>query len=218
VAGVVAAQPDNGKGIAGVAPNARILSAPALDDCGGGSLDSVLAAFDYATAHDAKIVVASFATDPRLPQDDKATLAVVFNTYFQAHSDTLFVVAAGNEGNDNDLNAVYPCSSTADNLVCVGRSEIDDSPSCESNVGADSVDLFAPGDRIWTTLWSNGSVAKVAPESGTSMSAPMVAGVAAMMAGNNAAAVADDANVLPLTAFDVANTLPARAPSTCGTR
>jgi subtilisin family serine protease len=185
VAGVVAAEADNGIGIAGVAPNARILPVPALDDCGGGSLDTVLSAFDYAAAHGAQIVVASFSTDPLLPQDQKDAVRDAFSQYFAApeHSDTLFVVAAGNEGNDDDLNPVYPCSSDAPNVVCVGRSNIDDSPDCMSNVGAQSVDLFAPGDRIWTTVWSDGSTARVAPLSGTSMSAPMVAGVAAMMIG-----------------------------------
>jgi subtilisin family serine protease len=228
VAGVVAANTDNGKGIAGVAPNARILPVPALDDCGGGTLGSVLAAFDYASTHGAQIVVASFSTSPLLPQDQKDALKDAFDAFFAEpeHSNTLFVVAAGNEGNDNDpndpdANPVYPCSSDAPNVICVGRSNIDDGPSCESNVGKQSVDLFAPGDRIWTTVWSDGNVAKVAPESGTSMSAPMVAGVAAMMAGQLPPVDGGDTanrppNPPPPTADELANTL--RGPSAVDAR
>jgi subtilisin family serine protease len=228
VAGIVAANADNGQGIAGVAPNARILPVPALDDCGGGSLQTVLDAFDYAATHGAQIVVASFSTDPLLPQAQKDAVRDAFNAFFAepAHSGTLFVVAAGNEGNDNDADPVYPCSSDATNVICVGRSNIDDGPACQSNVGQQSVDLFAPGDRIWTTVWSNGQVAKVLPESGTSMSAPMVAGVAAMLAGQIPPDTGGDGgdgdtasrppNPPPPTADELANVL--RGPSAVDAR
>ncbi len=184
VAGVVAAAHD-GDGIAGVAPHAQILPVPALDDCGGGTVDSVKAAFQYAVDNGAQIVVASFATDPLLPRVERDAIASEFDDFFNAHSDTLFVVAAGNEGNNDDASPVYPCSSSEDapNVVCVGASTQNDSPSCESNVGASSVDLFAPGENIYSDFWSAGQTHLVVkPLSGTSMAAPMVAGVAALVA------------------------------------
>ena len=184
VAGVVAAAHD-GDGIAGVAPHAQILPVPALDDCGGGTVDSVKAAFQYAVDNGAQIVVASFATDPLLPRVERDAIASEFDDFFTAHSDTLFVVAAGNEGNNDDASPVYPCSSSEDapNVVCVGASTQNDSPSCESNVGASSVDLFAPGESIYSDFWSAGQTHLVVkPLSGTSMAAPMVAGVAALVA------------------------------------
>jgi hypothetical protein len=151
----------------------------ALNDCGDGSLDSILAAFGYAVGHGADIVVASFATDPWLLASDKATIRQAFKAFFVSNPNTLFVVAAGNDGNDNDLRAVYPCNSSVDvpNVICVAASNRDDSPRCTSNYGGSSVSLFAPGESIWTTVGPNATTAL----SGTSMAAPMVAGAAALV-------------------------------------
>jgi subtilisin family serine protease len=63
-----------------------------------------------------------------------------------------------------------------DNLVCVGMTNLEDAPVCWGNVGQTSVDVFAPGVEMWST---------VAPEtytklSGTSMATPLVAAGAAL--------------------------------------
>ena len=106
------------------------------------------------------VVVAAFGTIPG--QLDSATAADYnqhFADIFDAYPDTLFVVPSGNEGNDNDDLPVYPCS-TADtasgesppNLICVGSTNQTDRPVCSGNVGKHSVDLFAPGAVIWSTV------------------------------------------------------------------
>jgi subtilisin family serine protease len=183
VAGTIVAARGNG-GIVGVAPDAHVMPLRALDDCGGGTLSSVMEAFQSAGAAGLPIVVASLGTDPWLDATQRASVNAQLAGVFKAWEDqTLFVVAAGNEGNDNDELPVYPCATTEDgvkppNLLCVGMTDSGDSPVCWGNVGRHTVDLFAPGVRIHSTVrgalgWAN--------LSGTSMAAPMVAGAAALL-------------------------------------
>jgi hypothetical protein len=182
VAGVIAAARDNLIGIAGIAPRADVLPLPALDNCGVGSSISVIEAFEYAGEHGIPIVSASFATDPLLDTSRKADINTAFAAVLADHPNTLYVVAAGNEGNDNDVNPVYPCNTISEtrtdpeNLVCVGMTGPTDVPVCSGNVGERSVDVYAPGIDIWSTAAPSGYVRR----SGTSMATPMVAAVAAL--------------------------------------
>jgi hypothetical protein len=182
VAGVIAAERDNLIGIAGIAPLAHVLPVRALDNCGDGSLSSVIAAFDYAGAR-APIVSASLASDPLLDAGRKAEINTAFAAVLADHPNTLYVVAAGNEGNDNDVNPVYPCNTLdaqgidPGNLVCVGMTNADDVPVCSGNVGERSIDVYAPGTHILSTAGLNG----YAYQGGTSMATPMVAATAALL-------------------------------------
>ena len=80
-----------------------------------------------------RIVVASLASDPYSPTVRASAPAIraAFNTSWAAIPDTLFVVAAGNDGNDNDdpAHPTFPCDATAANLLCVGASDRDDEPA-----------------------------------------------------------------------------------------
>ena len=71
-----------------------------------------------------------------------------------------------------------PCNSTAANVVCVGASTNRDEPAGFSNVSATAVDLFAPGANVLSTGLNGG----FSWASGTSMAAPHVSGVAALLA------------------------------------
>jgi hypothetical protein len=186
VAGTIAAVRGNGIGIAGVAPRAHVLPLRALDNCGGGSLDWIIAAFDYAGDHDVPIVSASFGTDPWLDPGRAAEINTAFAKVLADHPDTLYVVAAGNEGNDNDERPIYPCNTLdaegnePENLVCVGETNRNDELVCSGNVGAGSVDVYAPGISILSTASPNQYLYR----SGTSMATPMVAAAAALLDSN----------------------------------
>ena len=193
VAGIVAAERDNGIGGTGIAPAAKILPLRTLDNCGAGQLSWVLEAFNAAGTAAIPIVVASFATDPLMDPQYRAAFNSLLASVFANHENTLYVVAAGNKGNDNDTVPVYPCSTVGANgqhpvnLVCVGLTKRDDAPVCWGNTGRRSVDLLAPGTEIYSTVGPSIYVML----GGTSEAAPMAAGTAALLKSKETSYTAD---------------------------
>jgi subtilisin family serine protease len=174
VAGTVAATKDNGRGVAGVAPAARILPLRVLDANGDGLVSDLIKAYDFAGDRGVRIVNASLGA-----------LGFVQSEYdaIARHPETLFVVAAGNSGanNDNAATAQYPCSYDLPNILCVGASLPNDTRAGFSNYGATTVDVFAPGYRIYSTVPGGG----YEYSDGTSMATPHVAGAAALLFARN---------------------------------
>ncbi len=172
VAGTVAALAGNGIGVAGVAPGAHVLPIRVLNSSGSGSDSTIAQGFDYAGDLGVRIVNASLG-GPGASQTLTNAMA--------AHPNTLYVIAAGNDGNDNDASPVFPCTAPLANVLCVGASDSRDMRAIfnsqqSSNYGATTVDVFAPGLMIDSTLMS-GSYGFM---SGTSMASPNVAGTAAL--------------------------------------
>lgn len=91
---------------------------------------------------------------------------------------TLFVIASGNDGEDNDQSPAFPANVRAENSIAVGASQGYAKLATFSNYGANSVDVVAPGVAIVSTVAADDHSA-VLPLSGTSMAAPFVTGVAA---------------------------------------
>jgi subtilisin family serine protease len=185
VAGTIAAANTGSAPVIGVAPGAKILPLRVLDNSGSGWTSDIADAFEYAADSGVRIVNASLGGD-----EDP-----FLNSVIAAHPETLYVVAAGNEGADDDVpsEASYPCASPAENLLCVGATDTKDEraifdpwdPSSSSNYGATTVDLFAPGRSIYSTTIGS----PYGYKSGTSMATPHAAGVAALaLAANPAAA------------------------------
>ncbi|HEX2102731.1 MAG TPA: S8 family serine peptidase [Solirubrobacteraceae bacterium] len=168
VAGTIAA-PQNSLGVVGVAPRARVMPIRVLDDTGTGSAADSAAGFAYAGERGLKVVNGSIgSTDFSLAEMEA----------IRDHPGTLYVLAAGNDGSNNDVYGSYPCAYNLPNIVCVGASDQDDQPAEFSNYGASTVDIFAPGVNIIST-YKGGAFAYM---DGTSMAAPHAAGVAALLA------------------------------------
>jgi Subtilase family/Thrombospondin type 3 repeat len=176
VAGTIAAA-RNGEGIAGVAPEARILPLRVLDAAGSGKVSDVIKAYDFAAERGVRIVNASLGGLGAIQAEQEA---------IARHPEVLFVVAAGNgeggadgNGDDNDDPAVaqYPCAYDLANVLCVGATDESEEPAYFSNFGDETVDVFAPGVDIESTVPGGGYGTK----SGTSMATPHVAGMAALV-------------------------------------
>ncbi len=187
VAGIIAAERGNGQGMSGVANNVKIMSVRTVPD--GDERDKdVAAAIVYAVDNGASVINMSFGKGAS-PRKDVVDEAVRY-----AHkNDVLIVHAAGNDGkevtNENNfptdryakrgfLNLFGP--KYADNWIEVGalnwKTE-EELAAPFSNYSPEYVDLFAPGMAIYSTAPYD----EYENLQGTSMAAPVVAGVAAML-------------------------------------
>jgi subtilisin family serine protease len=206
VTGTLVARRDNGLGIAGVAPDAQVLALRALDGAGAGTDATVAAAFDYAGALGVPIVNASV----------EAAKSQTIADAMDRHPGTLFVLAAGNAGaNDDDPATASLCQLPEANLICVAASDQNDARATfttgSSNVGATTVDLFAPGDNIPSTYIDSFCAPEVAGcyalLDGTSMAAPHVSATLALMRARNPALTGAQLKARLLASVDAKATL-----------
>ena len=175
VAGSIAAQV-NGLGVAGIAPGTRIM---ALKFISGASPNracntdaAAIQAIEYAKRFGVRIMNASWGG----PGYSAALEAAV------AGSGALFVAAAGNAGANIDVQPTYPAAFSAPNILTVGAIHNEGGLAAFSNYGRSRVHVVAPGEDIWLPFPAGDSVYKSwAWISGTSFSAPYVAGVAALV-------------------------------------
>jgi subtilisin family serine protease len=180
VAGIIAAERNNGKGMNGIAQNVKIMAVRAVPN--GDEYDKDIAlAIRYAVDNGAKVINTSFgkyySTHPEWVRE-----AITY----AASKDVLIVNAAGNEGTDLDKKAVYPNDQTnngseiANNFITIGALNYTYGSNLVadfSNYGKNNVDAFAPGVKIWATTPNN----SYEYLQGTSMAAPAVSGVAALI-------------------------------------
>jgi thermitase len=144
VAGTAAALDDNGLGIAGVAPDSRIMAVRVLDGDGRGSSADIGDGIAYAAREGADVINLSLGGPGAF--DDFMSDAVDA----AAQQDAVVVVAAGNEASNNDDPAtpVVPCNLPQANLICVAAVNEAGSRASFSNFGTTSVDVAAPGTNI----------------------------------------------------------------------
>jgi len=182
VAGIIAAERNNGKGANGVANNVAIMSIRAVPN--GDEYDKDVAlGIRYAVDNGAKIINGSFGKSFS-PNADWVYDAIKY----AASKDVLFIHAAGNDGADLDSpnepnfpnDAVNNGPEIADNVITVGALDPKYGATLVadySNYGKINVDIFAPGTDIYSAYPNN--TYEYSP--GTSMAAPAVAGVAALI-------------------------------------
>ncbi|MEC5164601.1 cell wall-associated protease [Flavobacterium sp. PL11] len=180
VAGIVAQSRNNGLGTDGIANNVQILTVRAVPD--GDEYDKDIAlGIRYAVDNGAKVINGSFGK-AFSPHKQWVYDAIKY----AEKKDVLFVHAAGNDAKDIDYADNFPTDSDdkkieyADNVITIGALNFeygDKVVARFSNIGIINVDVFAPGVQIYATT-PNNSYQFLA---GTSMAAPNVAGVAALI-------------------------------------
>ncbi len=170
VAGIIGAVANNGRGIAGVAWNVRLMAVKFLNANGTGTVADAVRAIDYAVQMGARIINASWG--------GAGYSSILGQAIKRAeNAGVLFVTAAGNNGTNNDQTPTYPASFSNTNILAVAASDRNDNLATFSNFGPSTVHLAAPGVAILSTLPNNG----YASWSGTSMAAPHVSGAAALL-------------------------------------
>lgn len=178
VAGIIAAMPGTGK-VLGIAPQVQIMAIRAVPN--GDERDKDIAnAIRYAADNGANIINMSFGKSY-----SPGKSAVDAAAKYAASKGVLLVHAAGNDGENIDVDPSFPSpyyedKSRSPNWIEVGASSwkpLAELPATFSNYGRTRVDLFAPGVDILSTVPGGGSER----ESGTSMAAPVVSGVAALL-------------------------------------
>jgi len=164
VAGIAGATVNNGVGIAGIAGGCRLMAVKVLDQYGVGWYSDIAAGIVYAVDNGARIVNLSLGGS----SPSEALQASV--DYAHARG-VLVVAAAGNDGGA----VLYPAA--CQHALAVAATDRDDQHPSFSNHGPE-VDVAAPGVDIYSTWpWRDGYFTK----SGTSMAAPHVAGLAALI-------------------------------------
>jgi subtilisin family serine protease len=182
VSGIIGAQRDNGIGADGVADNVKVMTIRAVPD--GDEYDKDIAlAIKYAVDNGAKVINMSFGKDisPEKKWVDEAVR-------YAEMKDVLIVHAAGNDGENTDSTGNFPnpdlqvFQKKATNFITVGASSDPkiggDFVADFSNYGKNTVDVFAPGVKIYSTIPGGNNYGFL---KGTSMASPVVAGVAALI-------------------------------------
>ncbi|MEK7400195.1 MAG: S8 family serine peptidase [Candidatus Poribacteria bacterium] len=162
VSGIIAGTPNNSVGVAGVTWGCKIMPLRAgskiLED------DDLASAIVYAVENGAQIINMSWGSD-------ELSFVIRDATEYAYNSGCVLVGAAGN---DNQPKIIYPASH--EHVISVGATDKGDKKAGFSNYGA-GLDIVAPGNRVFGTLPNN----SYSDWSGTSMSAPVVSGVIALM-------------------------------------
>lgn len=171
VAGIAAAITNNGKGVAGVGFNSNLMNVKVLGDTGSGYYSWVASGIIWAADNEAKVINLSLGGSS--PSD---TLKNAVD--YAWGKGAVLVAAAGNNNSDAPLYPAY-----YENCITVAATDQDDARAYFSNYG-DWVDIAAPGVSIFSTMPNHRNrigVLNYGSLSGTSMSTPHVAGVAALV-------------------------------------
>ncbi|MGF2615761.1 peptidase S8 [Rossellomorea vietnamensis] len=166
VAGTAAAITNNSRGVAGMAPNTKILAVRVLDANGSGSLNDIADGIRYAADQGAEVINLSLGCDC-----NTTTLENAVN--YAWNKGSVVIAAAGNDG----VSTTFEPASYS-NVIAVGAVDSRDRRASFSNYGS-WVDVTAPGVDIASTVPNNG----YSYMSGTSMASPHVAGLAGLLAG-----------------------------------
>ncbi|MGV6807391.1 MAG: S8 family peptidase [bacterium] len=218
VAGIIAAATNNGEGIAGINPHAKIMPLKVLNFIGRGRSSSIALAIYYAVDNGARVINLSLGGE-QISETERQAIDYAFN------NNVAVIVASGNTG----VSLVDFGPATFVNAITVGASDVDGKVAPFSNWGG-SIDLVAPGVDIlslrarYTDLALTarqddyqpgtsfvGAENKYMTATGTSFAAPFVSGVASLVVSKNPQITVDDlrrvlansATDADMTGFDI---------------
>jgi subtilisin family serine protease len=176
VAGIAGASANNLTGVAGVAYDAPLIPVKVLDSSGNGSAAGVAAGITWAADHGARVINTSLGST-------SYSQAVCDAVTYATSKGALVVAAAGNNGSTAPF---YPAACPG--AIGVGATDSTDAVPYWSDTGSANVFVSAPGVNILSTYMGGG----YATESGTSMAAPFVSGLAELLFAQNASRTAAD--------------------------
>ena len=181
VTGIIAANRDNGVGIAGLLSGVKILTCKILNSSNSGLTSNLIAATTYARLRGVPVMNLSLQNYP---------FSSTLNTEFTAcqTAGIVLCICAGNQGVNNDTSPNYPSSHAQTNIISVGNHDRTDSRWSDtsfnpSNYGSVSVDLFAPGRDILSPVLGTA----YSSYTGTSQATPYVTAVCAAIKYSNPA-------------------------------
>ena len=181
VSGTIGAVGNNSAGVAGVNWRTRIMGMKFLDATGSGSTSDAIDAIEFGIQ--VKLAFANSPTPVNLRVlsnswgGDGFSQALLNEINRANANEMLFVAAAGNASNNNDIVPFYPANYAAPNMVAVAATDSTDARAGFSNYGRNTVHLGAPGVSILSTYLGGG----YATLSGTSMATPHVSGAAMLV-------------------------------------
>ena len=187
VAGIAAAATNNALGVAGVGYDSRLMNVKVLDDTGSGSISMLFNGIRWAADNSANVINMSLSApdncEPAWWEDlfDVGRNELRDSINHAWSRGAVLVAAAGNAGTSAER---WPAACP--NVLAVANTTVGDVKAASSTFGA-WVDLAAPGSGIWSTAvpgaasCQSGLTGRFAFCSGTSMAAPHVAGLAALV-------------------------------------
>ena len=192
IAGIIGAISNNNIGISGVCKNVQLVSLKVTESSQTVAFSNVIAAINYAKTIGIPILNISLgerlSIDPEtkeiLNSEPKKEVFLALKDAIEDY-DGLVVCAAGNDGymNDND-RPNFPASFDCSNIISVGYSNSYDNVGYYSNIGKNTVDIFAPGENVYS-IKNNDYNTAYTTGIGSSYAAPYVAATAALLLSYN---------------------------------
>ena len=186
VAGIAAAATNNGVGISGVALTSKVLPVKVLDADGSGSYAGIAAGIDWAVSQGARVINMSLS--------GTSSSTTLCSAVSRAISAGVVVVAAA--GNSSSSARAYPAACTGS--IGVAATDSSDLRASYSNTGSPNVFVSAPGSSIYSTIAGS----SYATFNGTSMAAPHVAGLVALLRTQNSSLTVSGVKTILATTSD----------------